>query len=170
MPFLKHSSQKNSKLSSSGIITLLTDFGNSDGYVAAMKGIMLEIYPQVHFVDISHEIGSYDIASAHFLLYAHYKYFPKGTVHLAVVDPGVGTARQPVACVYDGHYFIAPDNGLLDFCLNEKSNAVKLTQEDFWHSNISTTFHGRDIFAPTAAYLASGMAFTELGCPIQLKT
>lgn len=153
----------------SGLITLLTDFGNADGFVAAMKGVMLGIHPRARFIDLTHEIAPQDIATASFLLSAHFKYFPKGTVHVAVVDPGVGTARRALACYWREHYFLAPDNGLLDFCAEDETcAALALTAREYWRREVSNTFHGRDLFAPVAAHLASGVAFHRLGAPLQL--
>ncbi len=164
------SSLKNKKLPPpSGIITLLTDFGAADGYVAAMKGVILGIHRAAQIVDLTHEIAPQNIAAGAFLLSAQFKYFPPGTVHVAVVDPGVGTARKAIACYWEEHYFVAPENGLLDFCAEEGSClAVHLTQREYWRAEVSNTFHGRDIFAPVAAHLAGGVPFGNLGMPIQL--
>ena len=147
----------------SGVITLLTDFGNADGYVAAMKGVILTLNARACIVDLSHEIEPQNIAAAAFLLSVHYKFFPRGTVHVAIVDPGVGTARAAWACVFDGHYFVAPDNGLLDFCAAGEALAVKLTRPEYWRPELSHTFHGRDIFAPVAAHLTLGVPLLRLG-------
>lgn len=148
----------------SGIITLLTDFGGADGFVGAMKGVMLGIHPQARIVDLTHEIAPQNISGGSFLLATHFKYFPAGTVHVAVVDPGVGTERKALACYWREHYFIAPDNGLLDFCVEEDSCvALELTRREYWRKEISHTFHGRDIFAPVAAHLAGGVAYAKLG-------
>lgn len=155
----------------SGIITLLTDFGNADGFVGAMKGVMLGIHPHARIVDLTHEVAPQNISAASFLLAAHFKYFPRGTVHVAVVDPGVGTARKALACYWREHYFIAPDNGLLDFCAADDSCvAVALTQREYWLKEISNTFHGRDVFAPVAAHLSSGVALSQLGECCELQT
>ncbi len=154
----------------SGIITLLTDFGQMDGYVAAMKGVMLGLDPAVKLVDISHEIEPQNVPAGAFILEAHFRYFPAGTVHLAVIDPGVGSERAALACYAGGHFFVAPDNGLLDFCLSFSDlQAVRLTQKKFWRETISSTFHGRDIFAPVAAHLAHGESLHHLGEPFVLQ-
>ena len=154
----------------SGIVTLLTDFGLADGYVAAMKGVMLGIYPGAQLIDVSHEVEPQNIQAGAFLLQAHYRYFPAGTVHVAVVDPGVGSARPAVACYAGGHYFVAPDNGLLDFCIDWADlQTVRLTQKKFWCHAVSSTFHGRDIFAPVAAHLARGEPLAQLGEPFELQ-
>lgn len=154
----------------SGIITLLTDFGQQDGYVAAMKGVMLGLHPVAQLVDISHEVEPQNIAAAAFLLETHWRYFPAGTVHVAVVDPGVGSERAALACRGGEHLFVAPDNGLLDCCLNFADlQTVRLTRKEFWRDKISSTFHGRDVFAPVAAHLAAGEALRHLGEPFVLQ-
>lgn len=154
----------------SGIVTLLTDFGHADGFVAAMKGVMLGIYRSAQIVDLTHDIAPQNIAAGEFLLSAHFKYFPRGTVHVAVIDPGVGTARKAIACYWQGHYFVAPDNGVLDFCARDESClAVALTRREYWRQEISHTFHGRDIFAPVAAHLAAGVPLIKLGESTRLK-
>lgn len=153
----------------SGIITILTDFGQRDGYVAAMKGVILALYPTAQLVDLSHEVEPQNVDAGAFLLQAHFRYFPAGTVHVAVVDPGVGSARAALACEAGGHFFVAPDNGLLDFCLDFPDlQAVRLTKKEFWRETIASTFHGRDIFAPVAAHLAKGEAMRHLGEPFTL--
>ena len=154
----------------SGIITLLTDFGLADGYVASMKGVMLGVHASAQLIDVSHEVEPQNVGAGAFLLQAHYRYFPAGTVHLAVVDPGVGSARAALACQANGHYFVAPDNGLLDFCLDGPDlQAVWLTQKKFWRHTVSSTFHGRDIFAPVAAHLARGEPLSQFGEPFRLQ-
>jgi len=154
----------------SEIITLLTDFGSQDGYVAAMKGVILGIDPTAQLIDLSHEVEPQNIEAGAFLLQAHFRCFAAGTVHLAVVDPGVGGERAALAASGGGHFFIAPDNGLLDFCVDWPDlQAVRLTQKKFWRDTISSTFHGRDIFAPVAAHLARGEALANLGEPYKLQ-
>lgn len=153
----------------SRVITLLTDFGQRDGYVAAMKGVILGICSNAHLIDLSHEVEPQNVEAGAFLLQAHHRYFPAGTVHLAVIDPGVGTERAALACYAGGHYFVAPDNGLLDFCLDfSEHQTIRLTRQEFWRETISSTFHGRDIFAPVAAHLARGEPLTHLGEPFSL--
>lgn len=154
----------------SGIITLLTDFGQRDGYVAAMKGVIIGINPAAKLIDISHEVEPQNVAAGVFILESHFRYFPAGTVHLAIIDPGVGSERAALACYAGGHFFVAPDNGLLDFCLSFSDlQAVRLTQKKFWRETISSTFHGRDIFAPVAAHLAGGEPLQHLGKPFVLQ-
>jgi S-adenosylmethionine hydrolase len=154
----------------SGIITLLTDFGQRDGYVAAMKGVMLGLHPAATLIDLSHEVDPQNVQAGAFLLQTHFRYFPLGTVHVAVIDPGVGSERAALACYAGGHVFVAPDNGLLDFCLDfPDQQAVGLTQKKFWRETISSTFHGRDIFAPVAAHLSRGESLLNLGAPFELQ-
>src|SRR5580698_5609718 len=138
------------------VITLLTDFGSADHYVGAMKGILLSICPDAQLVDISHEITPYAIAEAAFTLAQAWTCFPEGTVHLIVVDPGVGSARRPILAEAGGHYFVAPDNGVLTmlFASTAKHNAREITTARYFRKPVSQTFHGRDIFAPVAARLA----------------
>jgi S-adenosylmethionine hydrolase len=154
----------------SGIITLLTDFGNADGYVAAMKGVILSLNPAAQIVDLSHEIEAQNVIAAEWLWSTHFKYFPRGTVHVAIVDPGVGTARPALACTFAGHYFVAPDNGLLDFCASGNNIAVNLNRPEYWRREVSSTFHGRDIFAPVAAHLTLDVPLSGLGDPVAMVT
>jgi hypothetical protein len=154
----------------SGIITLLTDFGQQDGYVAAMKGVMLGLHSAVKLIDISHEVEPQNVSAGAFILAAHYRYFPAGTVHLAVIDPGVGSERAALACYAGGHFFVAPDNGLLDFCCDFSDlQAARLTHKEFWRETVASTFHGRDIFAPVAAHLSRGEPLPNLGVPFDLQ-
>jgi S-adenosyl-L-methionine hydrolase (adenosine-forming) len=149
------------------IITLLSDFGLEDGYLAAMKGVIFSIAPEARLVDITHLVPPQDVAFARFRLLTVAPFFPPGTVHLAVVDPGVGTARRPVAVRSEsGSCFVGPDNGILLGALEADSPvaAVELTETRFWRTAApSPTFHGRDIFAPVAAHLASGARLESLG-------
>lgn len=150
---------------SAPVITLLTDFGLSDHYVAAMKGVMLGICPAAQLVDISHEIAAYAITEAAYTLSQTWACFPEGTVHLIVVDPGVGSARRPVVVEAAGHRFVAPDNGVLTMVYETVgAHAVReISAERFFRQPVSHTFHGRDIFSPVAAHLANGVAAAELG-------
>jgi S-adenosylmethionine hydrolase len=147
------------------IITLLTDFGENDAYVGAMKGVILSISPHVQLVDISHQVTPQDIRQAASMLASVYTYYPPQTVHLAVVDPGVGSARQPIALETPRGIFVAPDNGLLTFIrLSEPSSTpVLLKDSSYWLPSPSNTFHGRDIFSPAAAHLANGISIYKLG-------
>ena len=150
------------------IITLTTDFGLDDPYVAAMKGAILSINPRLTIVDICHTIEPQNIAQAAFILSTTYHYFPEGTIHVVVVDPGVGTERQAVLLVTPSAFFLAPDNGVLSYIVEEATEleAIALTNPRFWHSPVSDTFHGRDIFAPVAAHLSLGVPPHEFGDPI----
>jgi S-adenosyl-L-methionine hydrolase (adenosine-forming) len=147
------------------IITLLTDFGLSDYYVAAMKGVILGRNPAVHLVDISHEISSQNILSAAYVLFGAYDYFPAGTIHLVVVDPGVGSSRRPIVAKAGPYYFVGPDNGVFSFVLRGATNylAFEITNRSLFATEISNTFHGRDIFAPVAAALSLGVPPQEIG-------
>ena len=141
----------------SGIVTLTTDFGLADHYVGAMKGIILKTYPKATIVDITHGVEPYQIEQGAFFLAQAYAAFPAGTVHVAVIDPGVGTARQCLTASSNGHYFVAPDNGLLSHVAwgaPTKVHAVEF--EQVVGAPMSRTFHGRDIFAPLGARIAMG--------------
>jgi len=147
------------------IITLLTDFGTSDTYVAQMKGVILGISPDATIIDITHDVQPQAIEQGAFLLESAYRYFPSGTVHVAVVDPGVGTERRALAVRTNRWMFVAPDNGLLTSVLRneEQFEAYEITNSRFMLPQISSTFHGRDIFSPAAAYLSLGTPVSELG-------
>ena len=149
------------------IITLATDFGTADGYVGAMKGVILGIAPAVQLVDLSHEIAGQDVRGASWVLSCAAPFFPCGSVHLAVVDPGVGGRRRPLVIVTEWASYVGPDNGLFTFALEEAGAAVfELDQPEYWLPNVSRTFHGRDVFAPVAAHVAQGVAPHRLGSPI----
>jgi S-adenosylmethionine hydrolase len=146
------------------VITLMTDFGLRDHYVAAMKGVILGICPEARIVDVTHEVSSYEVAEAAFLLSQTWSCFPKKTVHVVVVDPGVGSMRRPILAQSDGHVFLAPDNGVLTPVLTREGCKVRhVTAEQYFRKPVSQTFHGRDIFAPVAAHAASGGALGKLG-------
>ncbi|MFQ6093680.1 MAG: S-adenosyl-l-methionine hydroxide adenosyltransferase family protein [bacterium] len=147
------------------IITLTTDFGTQDGFVGAMKGVILSINPQAVVVDITHEIEAQDVMGAAFVLSHSCRSFPEGTVHIAVVDPGVGSARRPILLQTKRYFFVGPDNGLFSFVsdLDDTVRAIELTEPKYFLSPVSDTFHGRDIFAPVAAYLSLGVDPDELG-------
>jgi len=147
------------------VITLLTDFGASDGYVGAVKGVLLSQAPLATIIDIAHQIPAQDCFSAALALETACSTFPPGTIHIAVVDPGVGSKRRALACRAGEYYFIAPDNGLLTFALKRHplQLAVNISQVQPPKGRISFTFHARDIFAPAAAHLACGGTLEELG-------
>ena len=151
------------------IITFLTDFGSQDYFAAAMKGVILSINPTAQIVDITHEIPPQDIHAAAFNLLAAYKDFPANTVHVAVVDPGVGSTRRAVLIECAEQFFVGPDNGIFSWVCERDGNyrAIHLTNENFFRHPVSATFHGRDIFAPVAAALSNGVAPEEFGPSIE---
>jgi S-adenosylmethionine hydrolase len=147
------------------LIALLTDFGTADGYVGVMKAVILGIVPDVPLVDLSHEIPPQDVRQAAWILHTLWPYLPQWAICLAVVDPGVGTARRPIAFTVRGLTFVGPDNGLFSYVLaaREPEQIVTLTNPAYHLPHPSATFHGRDLFAPVAAYLARGVPLSELG-------
>lgn len=150
-----------------GLVTLLTDFGDSDTYVGQMKGSLVSVSPSLRWADLTHRVPPQDVRVGAFLLWTAVESFPEGTVHLAVVDPGVGSARRPVAArSREGHLFVGPDNGLLAPAIDRLGGldaAVELTEPAYWGARRSATFHGRDLFAPVAAHLAAGTPLEKLG-------
>lgn len=156
------------------LLTLLTDFGLSDGYVGIMKGVIAAVNPHLRVVDLTHDLPPQDVAAGRFCLMNAYSYFPEGTVHVAVVDPGVGSHRRAIAVQVTEGFFVAPDNGLLTGVLSQQPEvvaAVELTNPQYWRTPTpSTTFHGRDIFAPVGAHLASGVPLEKLGHLIDPST
>jgi hypothetical protein len=159
---------KGGRLPHRPIITLITDFGAQDHYAGTIKGAILNINPDVEIVDICHQVSPYDVFEAAYALVQSYRYFPRGSIHLIVVDPGVGTARRPIlACA--GHYhFVAPDNGVLSLLFTREENAQvwHVTADHYFLNPVSSTFHGRDIFAPVAAWLSRGVKEEKFGEPI----
>jgi S-adenosylmethionine hydrolase len=148
------------------IITLTTDFGYTDPFVGIMKGVILCVTPNLHIVDLNHGIPPQDIRAAALTLAASVRYFPPGTIHVAVVDPGVGSERRPIVIHSAGHYFVGPDNGVFSFAVKDKlSRIVHLSNESYHLRPKSQTFHGRDVFAPVAAHLARGVPLAEFGSP-----
>jgi len=168
------------------VITLTTDFGTGDGYVASMKGVILGINPKVNIVDISHSVEPQFIRDASFIIHTSWRYFPEGSIHIVVVDPGVGSHRRAVILKTPSAYFVTPDNGTLSYVLHEIAEmhpshiaakiepatvrnvpegceAVWLTRKEYWRHPVSATFHGRDIFAPVAANLSLDIPITEFG-------
>jgi S-adenosyl-L-methionine hydrolase (adenosine-forming) len=146
------------------IITLTTDFGLSDHYAGTMKGVILGIAPAARIVDISHEVSAFEISEGAFVIAQAYRYFPPRTVHVVVVDPGVGTARRPILVEAAGQYFVAPDNGVLSMIYSrEKHKARVITNARYFRKPVSATFHGRDIFAPVGAHLVRGVAPARMG-------
>ena len=155
------------------IITLTTDFGTRDVYVGVMKGVILNINPNAQIVDITHAIPPQDIHEAAFAIHAAQRYFSKGTIHVIVVDPGVGSRRQAIVCQTANAFFVCPNNGVLSYLLQEietealpTPDAVVIENTTYLLPQISRTFHGRDIFAPVAAHLSLGVPLAQIGTPI----
>jgi len=147
------------------IITLTTDFSIHDPYVAAMKGVILNHCPDVTIVDISHSIQPQNVDEAAFILNGVYRYFPKGAIHVVVVDPGVGSDRAVLAVDTSDYLFLAPDNGVLKYIFNDspKARVFRVINRELFLKNVSNTFHGRDVFAPVSAHLASGHPIESVG-------
>lgn len=172
------------------IITLTTDFGTADGFVGALKGVILGINPNATIVDITHQIPLQDIQAGAFTFDTAHDYFPAGTAHVVVVDPGVGTKRRPILVIGPQSAYVAPDNGVLSYLFAEANKsatqgdaftnvevtlpegwrAYHLTNDKYWHHPVSSTFHGRDIFAPVAAHLSNGAAPGDMGDPVKTIT
>jgi S-adenosyl-L-methionine hydrolase (adenosine-forming) len=151
-------------------VTLLSDFGLRDSYVGQMKGALLSVAPEARWVDLCHEIPAQDVQEGAFVLWSAVEAFPAGTIHLAVIDPGVGGKRKAVAAkCARGDVFVGPDNGLLTYAVDRLGgldSAVELTQSAFWGPRASNTFHGRDVFAPVAGHLSRGVGVDALGAPL----
>ncbi len=165
-----------------GVITLTTDFGARDAFTASIKGVLLKINPPVQIIDISNEIAPQDVWEAAFTLKSAYSYFPKGTIHLAVVDPGVGSSRRPIIVVTESYYFVGPDNGLFSLVYQEaeRLRVHHITSTHYFQPSPGPTFHGRDVFAPVAAWLSKGIPsgnfgeeitdFVKLNVPVPKKS
>lgn len=153
------------------IITILTDFGTRDHYVAAVKGVLLSINPALNLVDITHEVTPQNIQQGGFLLASAFQCFPPGTLHLAIVDPGVGGRRKGLAAATKRYLFVGPDNGIFDraFALDSADLVVSLENPEYRLQETSATFHGRDIFAPAAAHLSLGLSLEKLGPSIPYR-
>jgi len=151
------------------IISLLSDFGSRDPYVAEMKAVILSICQDANVVDISHEIEKFNIRMGAFILAQAAPYFPKGTIHIAVVDPGVGTSRRPIIVETERSLYVGPDNGLLILAAQKEGiqQVYEITNSRYMLKKVSRTFHGRDIFSPAAAYLANGVNPSEFGPPVK---
>jgi S-adenosylmethionine hydrolase len=147
------------------LITLLTDFGTRDYFVASMKGVILNINPQAQIADLSHEVPPHDIAGAAYLLKSCYRYFPDGTVHVAVVDPGVGSNRRPLLIATSRYFFIGPDNGLFTYICDEETGVEvrQIENRQYRLDSEGSTFDGRDVFAPASAWLTKGQAVGSFG-------
>lgn len=146
------------------LITLLTDFGLKDHFAGVLKGVIASIAPKTRVVDITHEVEPYCVAQAQFLLSQSWPYFPKGTIHVAIVDPGVGGGRRPILVEAYGHRFVGPDNGLFgDLLIAPKARVRLIANSSHFLPDVSATFHGRDVFAPIAAHLSLGVAPSRIG-------
>ena len=147
------------------VVALMTDFGAGDGDVGVMKGVIASIVPEVQVIDITHDVAPQNVASGAWILGASYRYFPAGTVFVCVVDPGVGSERNAIALAAGGWYFVGPDNGLFSQVLVEQParGVVRLVNPAYHLAQVSSTFHGRDIFAPVGAHLARGVSLEEVG-------
>jgi hypothetical protein len=150
------------------LITLITDFDTTDHFVGTMKGVIYNINPDVEIVDITHKVASYDIFDAAFALAQSYRFFPRDTIHLVVVDPGVGTSRRPLVASSLAYKFVAPDNGVLSLIYEREENVEvrDITSDHYFLNPVSATFQGRDIFAPVAAWLSKGLEVDKFGEPI----
>lgn len=151
------------------IITLTTDFGNNDHFVGAMKGVILEIVPDAQIVDICHSVQAFDVLDGALTISQAYSYFPTRTVHVVVVDPGVGTARRPILASSDKYHFVAPDNGVLSlvYARESRMHVRHITSEHYFLQPVSNTFHARDIFSPVAAYLAKEVDSLKFGDEVE---
>jgi S-adenosylmethionine hydrolase len=147
------------------MITLLTDFGTTDYFIPAVKGVILSINPDIQIVDLTHEIPAQDIGAGAFTLGACYHNFPPGTIHVAVVDPGVGSARRAIVVRARDYLFVGPDNGVFSYAYAQEpqTNVFQIEREEYFRHPVSTTFHGRDVFAPVAAWLSRGLAVEAVG-------
>jgi S-adenosylmethionine hydrolase len=162
-------SSSEGKLPFRPVITLTTDFGTNDHFVGAMKGVIVDIVPEAQIVDITHAVQAYDVLDGALTIAQAYSYFPNGTIHMVIVDPGVGTARRPILATSDGFHFVAPDNGVLSmvYARDERVHVRHITSEHYFRLPVSNTFHGRDIFAPVAAYLAKQVDSHKFGDEIE---
>ena len=160
----------NERVIMSPTIALLTDFGITDVYVGVMKAVMRAICPSATFIDLTHAVQPQNVREGAYHLFNSYRYFPKGTVFLVVVDPGVGSARRPIIVQSNGYIFIAPDNGILSYTLRDLGlayEAYELANPEYHLPDMSVTFHGRDIFAPAAAHAAAGVPLTQFGARLE---
>ena len=169
----KLSVMKSEPMSAAGprpIITLLTDFGTADVHVGIMRAVIFSICPEANVVDLTHQVPPQDIARAAFLLETAWRQFPVHSIHVGVIDPEVGSARRGIALDAGGHYFVGPDNGLFSYVTEEAgAKAVALTRPWYFLGKVSHTFHARDVFAPVAAHLARGIAFSSVGDAVPLS-
>jgi S-adenosyl-L-methionine hydrolase (adenosine-forming) len=162
-------SSSEGKLPYRPIITLTTDFGTNDHFVGALKGVIVDIVPEVQLVDISHAVQAFDVLDGALTIAQTYSYFPNGTIHVVVVDPGVGTTRRPILASSDGYHFVAPDNGVLSmvYAREERIHVRHITSEHYFRQPVSNTFHARDIFGPVAGYLGKQVDSHKFGDEIE---
>lgn len=151
------------------IVTFTSDFGHKDGYTGVVKGVILSICPGATIVDISHSLPPFDLSAAKWVIKNSFPFFPAATVHLVVVDPGVGGSRKNILIQSGSHFFVGPDNGIFTPVLETAQAAWELTEERFFAEAVSTTFHGRDIYGPAAAHLAAGTPPDRMGSPLDLS-
>jgi len=151
------------------IITLTTDFGSNDHFVGTMKGVILDIVPEAEIIDICHSVQAFDVLDGALTISQAYSYFPTRTVHVVVIDPGVGTARRPIIASSDKYHFVAPDNGVLSlvYAKEERMHVRHITAEHYFLQPVSNTFHARDIFAPVAAYLSKEVDALKFGDEVE---
>ncbi|HLG64791.1 MAG TPA: SAM-dependent chlorinase/fluorinase [Ktedonosporobacter sp.] len=170
--YAKSVSEQSEQPSVRPVVAWLTDFGLADGYVGVMKGVALSIAPAIRLVDITHEIGPQNVIAGAWVLATSYRYFPRGTIFVCVVDPGVGSVRRAVAIHAGDWFFVGPDNGLFSYVLNEQTihAAVLLSNPAYHLLQVSSTFHGRDVFSPVAAHIARGVPLAEVGATIDPTT
>jgi len=156
-------------MESDPVITLTTDFGSKDPFVGIMKGVILTINPAAKIIDITHEISPQNILEASYAIQASYGYFPHRTIHIVVVDPGVGSSRRPLLISVGQYYFVGPDNGIFSriYEIEENAEVIHVNATHYFLSQESTTFHGRDIFAPVGAWLSKGISISKFGDPVE---
>jgi S-adenosylmethionine hydrolase len=164
-PYIVSAPKKDSRTTPGGVkvITILTDFGLKDPYVGIMKGVILSINPEATIVDITHDISRQNIEEAAFLVEEYYRFFPLGTIHMAIIDPTVGSGRRPIIMSKDNNIFIGPDNGLFTLILDSNAEVYLIENPDFMLKEVSSTFHGRDIFAPAVAHASAGLHPSTFG-------
>jgi len=152
------------------IVGLLTDFGTRDGFVGVMKGVMLSINPELQLVDISHQVEPFNVLEGALLLKAHYRYFPENTIFVCVIDPGVGSQRQPIAIKCGKYFFVGPHNGIFDLALKDiKEDILAYKIERYTLPRVNETFHGRDVFAPVAGHISKGISLENVGKRIEYE-
>lgn len=155
---------------SSALITLTTDFGHNDYYVGVVKGVIAGIAPNARVIDVTHGIKQFSIISAAWVLAQTHQFFPPGTIHVVVIDPGVGGAQRPIAVEYHDAIFVGPDNGVFSGLSLDSATVWELTEPGFWRDTVSSTFHARDVYGPVAAHLANGERLEKMGRKVETDT